>query len=245
MLFFYHFGRYLLFLKNMFSKPERFRVYFDRTMIEMNDVGVGSLGIITIISLFIGGVTTLQIAYQLVSGFIAPSVIGQIVSDSTFLEFAPTISGLVLAGKVGSKMASELGTMRVTEQIDAIEVMGVNSAGLLVMPKIVAAVFMIPCLTIIAILLSIWGGVMVGDLTGILSTDQFIQGARSTFKPFTLFFSLTKSFVFAFIISSISSFQGYYTQGGALEVGRASTKAVVYSSVLLLFADYLLAQMLL
>ena len=234
-----------MFLKNMFAKPERLQIYYKRTIVEMNEVGVGSLGIIAIISLFIGAVSTLQIAYQLVSGLVPKTIIGQIVSDTTLLEFAPTISGLVLAGKIGSKMASELGTMKVTEQIDAMEVMGINSISYLVLPKIIACLLMFPLLNIFANSLSIWAGYFVGEATGILSADQFISGARSTFKPFTLFFSVTKSFVFAFIISSVSCFQGYYTEGGALEVGKSSTQAVVYSSIFLLFADYMLAQLLL
>ncbi|MBC7424966.1 MAG: ABC transporter permease [Bacteroidia bacterium] len=243
--FFYQFGRYILFLKSMFYKPERISIYFARIFDEMVKIGIGSLPIVAIISLFIGAVTTVQTAYQLTSGLIAKSVIGTIVSDSSMLELAPTITCLVLAGKVGSHIASEIGTMRVSEQIDALDVMGINGAGYLAMPKIIAGIIMIPLLNIIAITLSIYGGYMAGEWSGIVSHDQFISGARSTFKGYTLFFSMIKSFTFAFIITSVSSFHGFYTKGGALEVGEASTKAVVYSAVLILFFDYLLAELLL
>jgi phospholipid/cholesterol/gamma-HCH transport system permease protein len=245
MTIFYHFGRYLLFLKSMFSRPERFAIYYKRTMMEMNSIGLGSLPIVAIISLFIGGVTTLQIAYQLVTGLVPSSIIGSIVSDSTILEFAPTITCLVLAGRVGSSIASEIGTMKVSEQIDALEVMGINSSGFLALPKIIAALFMIPILIMIAMGLSIWGGMLVGDLTEILPSEAFVRGARSSFRGFTVTFALIKAAVYAFIITSISAYQGYYTTGGALEVGTSSTRAVVYSSVAILFADYMLAQLLL
>lgn len=243
--FFYHFGRYLMFLRSMLYKPEKFRVFIARLFDEMNKIGTGSLPIVAITSLFIGAVTTVQTAYQLVSGLIAKSVIGTIVSDSTMLELGPTITCLVLSGKVGAHISSEIGNMRISEQIDALEVMGINAPGYLALPKIIAGIIMIPVLNIIAITLSIYGGYMAGELSGILTHDQFITGARATFKGFTLFFSMIKAFTFAFIITSVSSYQGYYTSGGALEVGESSTKAVVYSSVLILFFDYLLAELLL
>ncbi len=245
MTIFYHLGRYILWIRSMFSKPERLRVYAGRTLEEMNNIGVGSLPIVALISVFVGAVTTVQTAYQLVSAWIAKSVIGTVVSDSTLLELAPTITCLVLAGKVGSNIAGEIGTMRVTEQIDALEVMGINSAGYLALPKIVASLIMIPLLIVISNFLGISGGMIAGKLSGILTPDQFMIGARSTFKFYTLFISLLKSVCFAYIISSISSFQGYFTSGGALEVGKASTRAVVYSCVMILLTDYLIAQILL
>ena len=229
----------------MFAKPEKFRVYVKRVFIEMYNIGVGSLPIIAIISIFIGAVTTVQTAYQLVSGLVAKSVIGMIVSDSSMLELAPTIGCLVLAGKVGSHIASEIGTMRVSEQIDALEVMGINASGFLAMPKIIAGIITIPLLNIIAIALGIYGGYIAGEMSGILSGETFISGARSSFNPFNVLFSSIKAFTFAFLITSISSYQGFYTKGGALEVGKASTDAVVYSAVSILFADYLLAELLL
>jgi phospholipid/cholesterol/gamma-HCH transport system permease protein len=245
MQLFYHFGRYILFLKSMFSKPEKFRVYVTRTFVEMKNIGIGSLTIVAIIAFFQGAVTTLQIAYQLISPLVANPVIGQIVSDSTMLELAPTITSLVLAGKVGSHIASEIGTMRVSEQIDALEAMGINSAGFLALPKIVAGVIMVPLLIIISIFLSNLGGIIAGEASDILTASEYIQGARETFLPFNLWFSLIKATTYAFIITSVSCYQGYYCSGGALEVGHSSTKAVVYSAVLILFSDYLLAQLLL
>jgi phospholipid/cholesterol/gamma-HCH transport system permease protein len=243
--FFYHFGRYILFLKSMLTKPEKFEIFFKRLFDEMYKIGIGSLPIIAITSLFIGAVTTVQTAYQLVSGLISKTVIGTIVSDSTMLELGPTISCLVLSGKVGAHIASEIGNMRISEQIDALDVMGINASGYLALPKIIAGMIMIPLLNIIAITLSIYGGYLAGEWSGILTHDEFITGARSTFKGFTLFFSTVKAFTFAFIITSVSSYHGYYTKGGALEVGESSTKAVVYSSVLVLFFDYILAELML
>jgi phospholipid/cholesterol/gamma-HCH transport system permease protein len=241
----FHLGKYVLFLKGMFSKPDKWPVFFRRVMDEMNNIGIGSLPIVAIISIFIGAVTTVQTAYQLVVSYIPMSVIGQIVSDSTILELSPTIMSLVLAGKVGSHIASEVGTMRVTEQIDALDVMGINAAGYLILPKIIAGMFMFPMLNVVSIVLSIWGGITAGDLSGILTQDQFLEGARETFSGFVVFFSILKAFTFSIIITSISAYQGFYTKGGALEVGKASTRAVVFSCVVILFADYVLAQLLL
>ncbi len=243
MLLFYNFGRYLLFLKSMFSKPEALNIYIRRIFAEMVEIGVNSLPIVAIIALFSGAVTTVQTAYQLVTGLVSKTIIGAIVSDSVILELAPTITCLVLAGKVGSSIAGEIGTMKVSEQIDALEVMGINSIGYLVLPKIVAGVIMVPLLIILATFLGIYGGMTAGSLTGILPAEQFISGARSTFKEFNVVFSMVKSFSYGFIITSVASFQGYYTEGGALEVGKSSTNAVVYSSVMILFADYLIAQL--
>jgi len=245
MSFFFHFGRYLLFLRSMFSKPEKLSVYVQRLFNEMVIIGIGSLPIVILISVFQGAVTTVQTAYQLITPLIPKATIGTIVSDSTILELAPTITCLVLAGKVGSHIASEIGTMRINEEIDALEVMGINSAAFLGLPKILAGVIMIPCLVIISIFLSEVGGIVAGHFSGALTADEFIQGARASFKLFTLQFSLIKAFTFGFIITSISSFHGFYTQGGALEVGESSTKAVVYSSVMILLSDYVLAQLLL
>lgn len=239
----FYFGKYLLLLRNTFSKPEKGKLYLQRILSEMNNIGVKSLGIVIMISVFMGAVTTIQTSYQLVSDFISNSVIGSVVSNSTILELSPTITSLVLAGRVGSSIASEIGTMRVSEQIDALEVMGINSAGYLILPKIVAALFVIPMLVIISMFLSISGGILAGEVTNILSMEEFLTGTRSTFKTFTLVFSLMKAFTFAFVISSVPAYQGYYTYGGSLEVGQSSTKAVVLSCVFILFLDYLLAQL--
>jgi phospholipid/cholesterol/gamma-HCH transport system permease protein len=211
----------------------------------MNSIGVGSLGIISIISIFLGMVTTVQTAFQLVSDLIPKSIIGAIVRDSSILELSPTISAIVLAGKVGSSISSQIGTMRVTEQIDALEIMGINSPGYLILPKIVGAVIMIPLLVIVSIALCIVGGYIAGTLSGAVTPNDFILGLTEGFIPFTLTVSMVKSVIFAFIITSVSAYQGFYTSGGALEVGISSTRAVVVSCISILFTDYLVAQLLL
>jgi phospholipid/cholesterol/gamma-HCH transport system permease protein len=245
MKIFNNFGAYILLLRKTFSKPEKRTIYWRRFVFEANAIGVESLGIVSIISIFVGAVTTVNTSYQIVSALVSKSIIGSIVSDSSILEFSPTITSLVLAGKVGSNIATEIGSMRVSEQIDALEVMGVNSAGYLIFPKILAALLVIPLLIVISMGLSVYGGWFVGKATGIVTSVDFIAGARSSFRPFTFIFAMIKTVVFAFIISSVSSYQGYNAGGSSLEVGRASTRAVVYSCVLILFADYALAQLLL
>ena len=238
-------GRYLLMIKGMFSRPENAKMYWKEFMHQCSDIGIGSLGIVAIISVFIGAVSTIQTAYQLVSPLIPPSTIAQIVRDTVILEFAPTLVCIVLAGVAGSKIASELGNMRISEQIDALEIMGIRTKTYLILPKIVAALLMIPLLVVIAMALGIWGGRLAGVSTGILSGSVYDRGLLEFFVPYNVFFALVKSYVFAFIISSIPSFYGYYVKGGALEIGKASTKAVVVSCILILFADYILSALLL
>lgn len=245
MTFIENLGKYVLLLGNVFSNPEQRKVYMRRFFEEAFSLGVQSLGIVAIISVFVGAVTTINTAYQLTSDLIADSIIGAVVSDSTILELSPTICSLVLAGKVGSNIATELGSMRVSEQIDAMDVMGVNSAGLLIWPKIMAFIVMLPVLIICSMFLAILGGYGIGYFTGIVSPHDFVTGAQSVFRPFTFVFAIIKTLTFAFIISSVSSYQGYYVDGGSIEVGKAATRAVVYSSVLLLLSDYVLAQLLL
>lgn len=245
MLLFYHIGKYILLLRTAFGRPDNHKVLGQRIFREMNIIGIESLGIVLMISIFMGMVMTLEIAYQLISAWIPATVVGEIVSDTTMLELAPTITALVLAGRVGSNIAAELGNMRVSEQVDALDVMGINSASYLVLPKIIASIIVFPLLIIISITFSIVGGWFIGELTGICSGQDFVEGARSTFIPFTFIFSLIKAFTFGFVIASISSYQGYYVKGGALEVAKASTKAVVQSCITVLIFDYLLAQILL
>ena len=245
MTFFNHFGRYLLMLKGMFSMPENFKMYWKEFMHQCNDIGIGSFGIVSIISVFIGAVSAVQTAYQLVSPIIPPETIATIVRDTVILEFAPTLVCIVLAGVIGSKIASELGNMRVSEQIDALEIMGINTKAYLVLPKIGAAMLTIPLLVIISMVLGIMGGRLAGVASGILSGDTFDRGLVQNFIPYDVTFALIKSYTFAFIISSIPAYYGYYVKGGALEIGRSSTKSVVVSCVVLLFADYLLSQLLL
>jgi len=238
-------GRYLLMIKGMFSKPENHKMYWKEFIHQCTEIGFGSLGIVAIISVFIGAVSTIQTAYQLVSPLIPPSTIAQIVRDTVILEFAPTLVCIVLAGVAGSRIASELGNMRVSEQIDALEIMGVNTKTYLILPKIIAALLMIPLLVVIAMALGIWGGRLAGTAAGILSTSMYDKGLLEYFVPYNVIFALIKSYVFSFIIYSIPAFYGYYVKGGALEIGRASTKAVVVSCILILFADYLLSALLL
>ncbi len=242
---FTEFGRYLLLLKDMFSKPENMKMYWKEFMHQCVEIGIGALGIVVIISFFMGAVSALQTAYQLVSPLIPRSTIAQIVRDTVILEFAPTLVCIVLAGVIGSKIAGELGNMRVSEQIDALEIMGINTRTYLILPKILAALLTIPLLVVISAVLGIWGGRLAATATGILSNSQYDKGLFQFFKPYNVFFALMKSYTFAFIIASIPSYYGYYVQGGALEIGRASTKSVVVSCVLILLADYVLSSVLL
>lgn len=241
MNFFNHFGRYILMLKGMFTKPENMRIYWKEFMHQCVEIGIGSLGIVVIISFFMGAVSAVQTAYQLVSPLIPKSTIAQIVRDTVILEFAPTLVCIVLAGVIGSKIASELGNMRVSEQIDALEIMGINTKTYLIMPKIVAALITIPLLVILAMGLGIWGGRIAGTASGIISADTYDSGLIKDFMPFNVRFAMYKAITFAFIISSIPAYYGYYVKGGALEIGRSSTKSVVVSCIMILFADYLLA----
>ncbi|MFZ9589492.1 MAG: MlaE family ABC transporter permease [Chitinophagaceae bacterium] len=242
---FTRFGEFILMIKGMFTKPEQGRMYWKELMHQCAELGIGSLGIVSIISLFIGAVSTVQTSYQFVSPIISRTVIAQIVRDSVILEFAPTITCIVLAGVVGSKISSELGNMRITEQIDALEIMGINTKAYLILPKILAALFTIPLLVIIAMTLGIWGGRLVGDITGILPHEIYDRGLQTDFMPYNVTFALTKAYTFAFIITAIPAYFGYNVKGGALEIGRASTTAVVVSCVMILLADYLLAAILL
>jgi phospholipid/cholesterol/gamma-HCH transport system permease protein len=229
----------------MFRKPENAKLYWKEFMHQCSDIGIGSLGIVSIISVFMGAVSTVQTAYQLISPLIAKTAIAQIVRDTVILEFAPTLVCIVLAGVVGSKIASELGNMRVSEQIDALEIMGINTKTYLILPKIVAAIVTIPMLVVLAMVLGILGGRLAGSAAGIISTDTYDRGLLDGFMPFNVVFSLIKAYTFAFIISSISAFYGYYVKGGSLEIGRSSTKSVVISCIMILLADYILAAMLL
>ena len=245
MSFFTHFGSYLLMLKGMFTKPENWRMYWKEFMHQCVEIGLGALPIVVIISLFLGAVTTVQTAYQLVSPLVQASTIAQIVRDSMILELSPTVVSIVLAGVVGSKIASELGNMRISEQIDALEIMGINTKSYLIMPKILGALVVIPCLIVISAVLGIWGGRTAGALSGILATDIFDIGLRQNLNIYNINFALYKAYTFAFILSSIPAYFGYHVKWGSLEIGRASTSAVVVSCILILFADYALAAFLL
>jgi phospholipid/cholesterol/gamma-HCH transport system permease protein len=219
-------------------------MYWKELTRQMNDVGVGSLPIIVMISFFIGAVTAVQTAFQIVGSWIPENYVGYIVRDSMLLELAPTISCLVLAGKVGSNVASELGTMRISEQIDALEIMGVNTPSYLVGPKVIAAMLTVPLLVVFAAFLGCFGGYAAVMASAELGNAEYRDGLRIFFDEFYVTIMLVKSVVFAFLLTSISCYQGYYVSGGALEIGRASTRAVVFSSVMILLADYVLALLL-
>ena len=245
MKFFSHFGRYILMLKGMFSRPENAKLYWKEFMHQCAEIGLGSLGIVSIISVFMGAVSAVQTSYQLVSPLIPPSTIAQIVRDTVILEFAPTLVCIVLAGVIGSKIASELGNMRVSEQIDALEIMGINTKTYLIMPKIAAALLTIPMLVVLAMVLGIYGGRLAGSASGILSTNTYDQGLLQSFMPYNVVFALIKAYTFAFIISTVPAYYGYYVKGGSLEIGRSSTTSVVVSCIMILLADYALAALLL
>ncbi|MBX7094700.1 MAG: ABC transporter permease [Flavobacteriales bacterium] len=243
--FFYEIGRYFLFMRSAFRRPEKLRIYYHRFIDECIALGINSLGIVSIMSLFIGAVITLQTSYNIDSPFIPLYTVGFTARQSIVLEFSPTIISLILAGIVGSNISSEIGSMRVTEQIDALDIMGVNSAGYLVLPKVLGAMFMFPFVIIISMFLGIFGGWMFGVMTGEVTTHEYVYGIQYWFDPYSIQYALTKTVVFAFLITSIASYYGYHTSGGSVEVGRSSTRAVVISSIFILLANYLLTQWLL
>jgi len=238
-------GKYFIFLGSLFVNRETFKTYFRLTIDECVSIGINSIFLVSLVSFFIGAVTTIQTAYNLISPLIPDYVISLVVRDMTLLELAPTIIAIIYAGKVGSSMASGLGTMRISEQIDALEVMGINSTSYLVLPKLIASILMFPMLVILAALLSLVGGYLAGIFSGVITPTEYIYGIRFEFNAYSVTFALIKSFAFAFLVASISSFKGFYTTGGAVEVGESSTSAVTQSVIAILLADYLLAQLLL
>ena len=239
------FGRFVLLMTEMVTRPERPAVIWKRTMEEAVLIGTDSVFIVALVSAFIGAVTCVQIAYNLVSPLIPQSMVGYMVREMTILELAPTITSIVLAGKVGSSIAGGLGTMRITEQISAIDAMGINSASYLVLPRILAALFVFPLLVILAMNLSILGGYVASQAAGIMPGADYIEGIRFDFKPYTILFALIKSVVFSFLVTATSAYKGYSVRGGALEVGAAGTAAVTNSIIAILLADYTLAAILL
>ena len=240
-----HIGKYVAMLKQVFTKPQRARVFREALFREVDELGHKSIGIIAFISFFIGGVIALQTALNLESPFIPKSLIGFAAKRSVILEFAPTFCSIILAGKVGSYITSSIGTMRVTEQIDALEVMGINSLNYLVLPKIIATVFFYPFLIILGMFLGIFGGWVAGVLSGLFSGADYVTGVQMDFDPFLITYALIKTVVFAFLIATVPSYHGYFVKGGSLEVGKASTQSVVWTTVLIVIANYFLTQMLL
>jgi len=245
MTLFENIGKYIRFIAKVFARPEKRGLYFKQFIREIHQLGINSIGIVVIISAFMGAVITLQTAYNMTNPMLPDYLIGYTARESMILEFSSTIVSLILAGKVGSNIASEIGSMRVTEQIDALEMMGVNSAGYLVLPKITAAIFINPFLYILSVFVGILGGLSAGILTGAVPFSEFIHGLQFDFTPYYITYSLIKMGVFAIIITSVPAYYGYFVKGGALEVGKASTKAVVHSSILILLFNLLLTQLLL
>ncbi|UOE36423.1 ABC transporter permease (plasmid) [Hymenobacter monticola] len=236
---------FLLFLGNMVVRPERVRVLWHRTLEEIVLMGVESAFIVGLVALFIGAVTCLQVSYNLNIPFLPKSTIGFIVREMTLLELAPTVTSIVLAGKVGSNIAGSLGTMRITEQIDALEMMSINPTSYLVLPRILAAVVGFPLLVSLALGLALLGGYLAGTVSGQLSAHDYIEGLRYHFVPYEMAVALIKAVVFAFLIAAISAFRGFSTRGGALAVGASSTAAVTQSIIAILLADFGLARLLL
>lgn len=239
-----HLGEYLLLLKSVFNRPENWGMYWKETLRQMDNIGIGSIVIIGLISIFLGAVAAVQFSYQLTGQLIPMWYIGYIVRDLAIIESAPTISCLVLAGKVGSNIAAEIGGMRQKEHIDAMEIMGVNTAGYLIGPKVLAGIFVIPLLVTFSAFIIICGGYFATVPTGTLTPEEYIRGLHSFFIPYNVTIMYVKAFVFAFILTSIPCYQGYYVTGGSIELGKASTNAVVYSNILILLADYLIAVLL-
>ena len=238
-------GKYFLLMKRVFLLPDRRKMFFRQFPKELEKLGLQSLPIVAIISVFIGFIMTMQTKLNTSNPLLPVYTTGLVTRDTLLLEFSSTILCLILAGKVGSNIASEIGTMRITEQIDALEIMGVNSANYLILPKIVAFVVMMPFLVIFSMGLGITGGYFVGILTSILTTGDYLAGIQYAFVPFYVFYSLIKSMIFAFIISSVAAYYGYYAYGGALDVGKASTNAVVNGSILILFFNILITKIML
>ncbi|MDE5642534.1 MAG: ABC transporter permease [Muribaculaceae bacterium] len=239
------FGRYCLFIRKVFALPDRWGVSGRRTVDEVMKLGVASIPLVLVISIFIGAVIAIQMQLNIASPLIPAYSVGLATRDIVLLEFSNSILCLILAGKVGSNIASEIGTMRVTEQIDALEIMGVNSANYLVLPKIIAFVFFMPVLVILCMGTSLLGGFLVAVFTDIITVTRYVYGLQALFTEWYVWYALIKSLVFAYIIASVASFYGYYVKGGALDVGKASTDGVVSSSILILLFDVLLTKLLL
>ncbi|MCH5232179.1 MAG: ABC transporter permease [Muribaculaceae bacterium] len=239
------FGKYWIFMAQVFRHPDKWREFFKRLVFEINKLGVDSIPLVIIISIFIGAVITIQMTINIVSPLIPSYSTGLATREILLLEFSSTMMCLILAGKVGSNIASEIGTMRVTEQIDALDIMGINSANFVVLPKIVGFVLFVPVLCILSMFMGLIGGWIIAEFTSMISVEDYVYGIQSFFNEWYVWYGIIKTIVFAFIIASVSAFYGYYVKGGALEVGQASTKAVVSSSILILFFDVVLTKLLL
>ncbi|HKL96265.1 MAG TPA: ABC transporter permease [Paludibacteraceae bacterium] len=238
-------GRYVELMKRMFSKPDNWKMFGKQLPKEMVKLGIDSIGIIILISIFMGAIMTMQTVLNTENPLLPRYSTGLVLRDTMLLEFSSSIMSLLLAGKVGSNIASEIGSMRITEQIDALEIMGVNSSNYLILPKVVALVLCLPLLVVFSVFFGLIGGMGVAFFTDMITVADFVYGMQYAFVPYYLTYSLIKSLFFGFIIASISAFYGYYAYGGALDVGRASTNAVVNSSIFILLMNIVLTQLLL
>lgn len=237
-------GRYFLMIKDVFKRPTEAKVMYQLILKEIDDLIIGSLGIVAFISFFVGGVVTIQTALNLTNPLIPKYLIGFATRQSVVLEFAPTFISIIMAGKMGSFITSSIGTMRVTEQIDALEVMGVNALNYLVFPKMIA-LSLYPFVIGMSMFLGVFGGWLAGVYGGFMSSTEFIEGLQTDFIPFHIAYAFIKTSVFAFILATIPSFHGFYMKGGALEVGKASTVSFVWTSVVIISMNYILTQLLL
>jgi phospholipid/cholesterol/gamma-HCH transport system permease protein len=238
-------GRYLILMSEVFRVPDKRKMYWNQLMAEFQNLGVDSVGIVAMISVFMGAVAAMQVAFNIDNPLIPALTVGFTVRQSIILEFSPTMISLILAGKVGSRIASEIGTMRVTEQIDALQIMGVKAANYLILPKLTAALIYFPVLIIISMFLGLLGGWIAVLAMNLVSSQDYITGLQSWYDPWTVSYALIKTVIFAFIIVTVSGFQGYSIKGGALDVGNASTRAVVNSSILIILFNLLLTETLL
>ena len=239
-------GRFGLLMKNAFSQFRSIRLYYKNLVEQLVRIGIDSLPIVALASAFTGAVAAVQSIYQLEGSFYLPATaVGSFVTTSVILELGALIAAFILAGRVGARIAAELGTMRVTEQIDALEAMGLNSASYLVLPRVLAGVLMFPIIYVVACTVGIGMGVIVGEASGVISVQTFVAGARLLFRPYDLFFGITKSLAFGFAITSVACYYGYFTTGGAEGVGQSTTRATVMACVFVLLADYVLAVLML
>lgn len=238
-------GNFLIMMRKVFSKPEKLSIYKTKMWFEMGSIGLNSIGIVAIISFFMGAVVVIQMANNLDNPLLPKMLIGYATRETIVLEFSSTVVALILAGKVGSNIASEIGTMRITEQIDALEIMGVNSASYLILPKVVASVVFFPMLTIMSMLIGVAGGYIIVVASDLFPPYEYINGIRYSFNQFFIFYSIIKAAFFGAIITTVSAYYGYYAKGNSLEVGRSSTKAVVVSSIVILVFNLILTHLLL
>ena len=237
-----HIGTYILLMRRTFGQPEKHSILYRQVMREIEKVGINSFGIVVVISLFVGAVITIQVNFNIENPLLPTYLVGLTVRDSLLLEFSSTMMALILAGKVGSSIASELGMMRITEQIDALEVMGINSASYLILPKMIAAVVFFPILCLLSIIVGLFGGYLACTLADIIPPAEYLDGIQYGFRSYYISYALTKTVFYAIIITSVSSYFGYHVKGGAVEVGKSSTKAVVQSSILILLANLILTR---